>query len=150
MLGRWPVGWFVGGFPIGASPSICSAGVLVQLELLAVPNDNRFADMRTELEKERASLTDRLIELGGGEPGAELEFDHNFADSSQVTAERGELSALISSLHEALGEVEAALARLDEGTYGQCLSCGQPIEVARLEAMPTAKRCLACASRSKA
>jgi len=43
--------------------------------------------------------------------------------------------------------VEAAIARLAEGTYGLCEVCGQPIPPARLEAMPAARRCIACAAR---
>jgi DnaK suppressor protein len=52
--------------------------------------------------------------------------------------------ALVSrDLHE-LAEVEAALARMADGTYGECSDCGMPIPAARLEAYPTARRCVAC------
>ena len=43
-----------------------------------------------------------------------------------------------------LQEVDAALARLDDGTYGACLECGAPIPSARLDAYPMAARCIAC------
>ena len=43
-----------------------------------------------------------------------------------------------------LAEVDAALARLRDGTYGECRDCGEPIAVARLLAYPTATRCVAC------
>jgi len=43
--------------------------------------------------------------------------------------------------------VERALAMLDAGTYGTCEKCGKPIGEARLEAMPSARRCIACASK---
>jgi DnaK suppressor protein len=76
-----------------------------------------------------------------------LDYDANFADSSQVTAERGEAEALAGSLREALDEVEHALAKLDEGTYGACERCGKPINPARLEAMPAARLCIDCASQ---
>jgi len=46
--------------------------------------------------------------------------------------------------HERLAEIEAALARMKNGTYGVCAQCGQPIERARLEALPQASRCLRC------
>ena len=42
-------------------------------------------------------------------------------------------------------EISAALARLDDGTYGVCETCGQPIPLDRLRARPTARRCIACA-----
>ena len=52
--------------------------------------------------------------------------------------------ALVSrDLHE-LAEVEAALARLADGTYGECMDCGLPIPAPRLTAYPTARRCVGC------
>ena len=52
--------------------------------------------------------------------------------------------ALVSRDLTELAEVEAAIARIADGTYGECSDCGQPIPVARLEAYPTARRCVAC------
>lgn len=43
-----------------------------------------------------------------------------------------------------LADVSAALARFDEGTYGVCVDCAQPIDLVRLTAIPAAARCLAC------
>ncbi len=109
------------------------------------PTTNPVVDYRALLEEERASLSHQLAELGFGDAGG-LKYDPNFADSSQVTAERGEAGALAGELTEALGEVEAAIARLGDGTYGHCERCGQQIAPARLEAMPAARRCITCAS----
>lgn len=102
-------------------------------------------DYRQLLEDERAHLRRQLAELGHGDDGG-LNYDPNFADSSQVTAERGEAETLAGELMDALAEVEAAIARLADGTYGLCERCGQPITPARLEAKPAARRCIACAS----
>lgn len=104
-------------------------------------------DYRGLLEAERTDLRGQLAELGFGDAGS-LNYDSNFADTSQVTAERGEAEALAGQLRDALNEVEAAIARLDNGTYGMCERCHQPIAPARLEAKPAARRCIACASRS--
>ncbi|HVF13405.1 MAG TPA: TraR/DksA family transcriptional regulator [Acidimicrobiales bacterium] len=104
-----------------------------------------LADRRTSLETERTNLLARLGELGDGDAGS-LSFDQNFADSSQVTAERGEVEVLLGSLRETLVHVEEALRRLDEGTYGSCERCHEPIAAARLEAIPDARRCMNCAS----
>jgi RNA polymerase-binding transcription factor DksA len=46
-----------------------------------------------------------------------------------------------------LRDVEAALRRIDTGTYGMCVNCREPIAHERLEAYPTAKRCLPCQRR---
>src|ERR1700728_2441390 len=106
-----------------------------------------LAEYRALLETERASLAAQLAELGYGYTGG-LNYDSNFADPSQVTAERGEAEALAGELKEALVEVEAALGRVAQGTYGRCERCGQPISPARLEAKPAAPLCITCASRA--
>jgi RNA polymerase-binding transcription factor DksA len=95
---------------------------------------------RALLEAERDSLRAELAEMG------DLEYDANFADTSQVTAERGETEALANTLRETLDEVEHALTKLDEGTYGKCEECGEDIAAARLEAMPAARYCITHAS----
>ncbi|MEY2419499.1 MAG: DnaK suppressor protein [Actinomycetota bacterium] len=95
---------------------------------------------RALLEAERDSLRAQLAELGG------LDYDANFADTSQVTAERGETEALANTLQETLDDVELALGKLDDGTYGKCEVCGEDIAAARLEAMPAARYCITHAS----
>ncbi|MGD0218928.1 MAG: TraR/DksA C4-type zinc finger protein [Acidimicrobiales bacterium] len=110
-------------------------------------NEAQTVDYRALLEAERASLERQLTELGfGSETSTGLSYDSNFADSSQVTAERGETEALVAELRNALGEVEHALAKVDGGTYGNCEKCGQPIAPARLEAKPAVRMCIACAN----
>jgi RNA polymerase-binding transcription factor DksA len=103
---------------------------------------------RAQLQDERERLRDRLRELGHG-PGAPLIFDDGFADSSQVTAERGEMEALAGSLSETLAEIEDALRKMEQGTYGRCERCGGDIAEPRLEAMPAARLCISCASKSR-
>jgi len=100
---------------------------------------------RGRLMDERGRLVDQLRQLGVGE-GADLAFDENFADSSQVTAERSEIEAVAGTLRDTLQEIEEALAKLDDGTYGRCEHCGKAIAEARLEAMPSARLCINCAS----
>jgi RNA polymerase-binding transcription factor DksA len=109
---------------------------------------SNHATVRAQLAEERDRLRGRLHELGFGVDDA-LAFDGGFADSSQVTAERGEMEALTGTLSDTLGEVEHALAKLDDGTYGSCEGCGGPIPEARLEAKPAARLCIACASKSR-
>ena len=73
-------------------------------------------------------------------------YDEGFADSGQVTAERGEMDALVGSLRDTLSDIDEALTKLDQGTYGVCENCSRPIGEPRLEAMPAARLCISCAS----
>jgi RNA polymerase-binding transcription factor DksA len=63
-----------------------------------------------------------------------------------VTAERGENEALVNNLVETLRDVEHALEKFDNDSYGVCESCGKPIAPARLEAKPEARTCIDCAA----
>jgi RNA polymerase-binding transcription factor DksA len=111
-----------------------------------VPSDAPTIDYRQLLEDERRQLQSELSELGHGEGGG-LDYDPNFADTSQVTAERGEAEVLAGQLQETLDEVALALGRLEEGTYGTCEVCGVAVAPARLEAMPATRYCINHASR---
>ena len=106
------------------------------------------ATLRDRLQEERDRLHDQLRQMGVG-PGGKLDFDDGFADSGQVTAERGEVEALGGTLLDTLREIEDALSKFDAGTYGLCESCGNQIAEARLEAMPAARLCINCASRGR-
>lgn len=108
-------------------------------------NDAPTVDYRALLEEEKRNLEAKLEELGLG--GSALAYDSNFADSSQVTAERGEVEALGAKLRDTLQEVEDALEKLAGGRYGTCENCGQPIDPVRLEAMPATRYCINCASK---
>lgn len=105
------------------------------------------ASLRVQLTDERDRIRDQLLEMGHG-PGR-LAFDEGFADSGQVTAERGEVQALAGTLRDTLQEIEDALVKFEAGTYGRCESCGNAIPDARLEAMPAARLCIACASKRR-
>ena len=98
-------------------------------------------EIRAELEREREHLRGQLGELVPG-TDTSLTFDENFADSAQVAAELGENLTLAAALREQLADVEGALARLENGTYGRCQECGDVIGADRLEAMPATPFCI--------
>ncbi len=112
-----------------------------------MPSDAPPIDYRQLLENEQRQLRTELTELGFGDGGS-LEYDPNFADSSQVTAERGEAEVLAGQLQDSLREVARALARLEAGDYGRCEVCGEEIQPARLEAMPATRFCIKHANRA--
>ncbi len=99
-------------------------------------SETLLSTARAQLIEERVSLRRQLAELTG------LDLDHNFADSSQVAAEQGEVRILADSLRNVLLEVERAIEKLDAGTYGTCETCGDPIAEPRLEAMPATRYCV--------
>jgi RNA polymerase-binding transcription factor DksA len=109
-------------------------------------SETRFSPQRDELIAERDHLTTQLEQLGRAPGTSDLDFDEGFADSGQVTAERGEVDALVGSLRETLGDIDNALEKIDTGTYGICERCGKPIGEDRLAAMPMARLCIQCAS----
>lgn len=99
---------------------------------------------------ERARLVHQLGELGATESGdlrADLSFGDGFADAGAATAERTEVLGLVETVKSQLDGVDAALARIAEGTYGICVSCDKPIPEARLEARPASIYCIDCMNK---
>lgn len=97
-------------------------------------------ERRTALEEEAEALRAKVHELDAKED--DLSYDEGFADSAQVAAERGENRVLYDQLRRELDDIEHALARMDEGTYGTCEVCGADIAVARLEMLPATRFCI--------
>ena len=95
--------------------------------------DVLLAEVREDLLKSdddrAAMLADRVRDVGD-ESLADLVVDLDLADTDRDLEEHR--------------DVEAALARIDLGTYGMCVQCGGPIPLDRLTAFPTAKRCQPC------
>ena len=101
-----------------------------------------------QLLAQRASLLAQLSNLRGGSVGrAEASADH-FAraedSDAQVNSARDLEFAMDERETAELRQVDAALARIAAGTYGECIDCGVEIPAARLHAAPEALRCIAC------
>jgi DnaK suppressor protein len=110
----------------------------------------RFRGLLDEL---RGDLRGQLTDLGASPDEDSLEsgdFDFGFADSAQSTAERGKVLALIDRLRGQLRDVERALRKIEDGTYGVCERCGQPISPERLEALPYSALCMNCKQKESA
>jgi DnaK suppressor protein len=109
-----------------------------------VPSAELTQTLRASLEEERDQLQTQLAEL---DDDSEVSYDENFADSAQVAGQQGANRALSGQLSENLAEVERALGKMDDGTYGRCERCGKEIGEARLEAMPATRYCIDDAGR---
>ncbi|WP_299051012.1 TraR/DksA C4-type zinc finger protein [uncultured Nocardioides sp.] len=75
--------------------------------------------------------------------------DEHDPEGATIAFERSQVGSLATRARRHLEEVDAALARLDAGTYGTCETCGGPIAGARLEVRPTARSCVGCVARSR-
>src|SRR4051794_6136860 len=97
----------------------------------------RLEEVRTQIHEENGDegIDDAVSELAGG-------LDQHQADVGTETFEREKDLSILERVEAELGDVEHALKRLDEGTYGTCEACGKPIGADRLEAMPAARFCV--------
>ena len=100
--------------------------------------------VRATLEAERARLRAELGEPIQG-PG-QMTYGSQAAAATQVFEQQRDL-ALRDREKAQLMQVEAALAALDNGTYGTCWNCGRPIPAGRLEAIPWSTLCIDCARK---
>jgi len=104
-------------------------------------------EIRRRLEDRRAETSDRLAALARPpELGESQGFGKRIGDGTVEAISRLTEIGVGSSLETGLARTERALAKLDDGTYGLCDSCGQPIAPARLRAMPDCVSCLPCAA----
>ncbi len=103
-------------------------------------------DARQQLEqmlREIDGATAILEAEGAGESSEISHLDQHPADVAGEVTDADNQAALLDNSADQRLQVEAALARLDAGTYGACVDCGQPIPDARLEVRPEAARCIA-------
>ena len=92
-----------------------------------------------------ADLTRGHRDIVAAAVDSNLDDEHD-PEGATIAFERAQVDALMAQARHRLAEVDAARARLDGGSYGRCLTCGGAIAPARLEARPTARTCITCAS----
>lgn len=110
-------------------------------------------DARHQLEqmiREIESTAATLEAEGAGESSEISHVDQHPADTAGEQTDVDNQNALLENGEQIKVEVLAALARLQSGTYGTCVDCGQPIAAARLQARPEAARCLADQQKAEA
>jgi DnaK suppressor protein len=103
--------------------------------------------LRTALETERDELLGQVDDLTAEADVSRWRdggFDDDPADSGSANLERDRAQSLSGHARRMLTEVNAALERMDAGTYGVCENCGSAIERERLEALPYATLCMDC------
>ena len=108
---------------------------------------------RRRLEEMRAGLVESRTTLENehaGDDSSELShIDQHPADVAIEVSDADRQEAVLETLAGQLTEVDAALKRIDEGTYGTCVDCGAVLSDDRLDARPEAARCLADQERTE-
>ena len=107
-------------------------------------------EIRTRLEARRAEL--EALDATANEATETVELDQaRVGRLSRMDALQGQAMAqeTLRRHQVELRRIDAALRRVEEGSYGECLACGEPIAPGRLAADPTAIHCLACAEAAE-
>lgn len=104
----------------------------------------RLADERERLVGVRSAFDDEhFADQSESESVGEItSYDQHQADMGTETFEREKDLSILEQVEAELADVEFAIRRLDEGSYGTCEVCGRPIDEARLEVVPAARLCL--------
>jgi len=112
-----------------------------------------LAAVRTELEEQAGQLRDEIDEAetasAAAQRSASGEGSGDEADAGTKTFEREHEMSLANNSRGLLVQVGRALSRIDDGTYGRCERCAEPIPKARLQAFPRATLCVGCKSREE-
>ena len=109
--------------------------------------DNVIA--RKRLEEIRDELGRSIAVLDGAQPQREwtAEYPQDPADAGANLSETDRTEAVLAVARRQLAQVSGALQRIDLGTYGVCLDCGDPVGAGRMEAKPEAARCVSCQAK---
>lgn len=99
--------------------------------------EHDIEQLRSELRHAQSDLVDLMRDSGDG-------AGDDQADAGAKTYEREQEISLANNAREMLEQTEHALERLDDGSYGICESCGNPIGKLRLQAAPRATLCMPC------
>lgn len=107
--------------------------MISELKIKAIREDleKQLTDLRSQIDEETQKMNSNVINP-----------DRSDLASNYMGRERR--LALISRMEEHVNQIEAALKRMDEGTYGVCSNCGKSISADRMEALPYATLCVEC------
>ena len=100
-----------------------------------------------KLRAEQESLTRQVAEIEAryyGDENADSARSGDEGEPETITTDRERDLSLLENARDLLDQVERALRKIENGTYGRCANCGKNIEAARLKALPHASLCIAC------
>src|ERR687892_312106 len=115
-----------------------------------------LAKIREQLESERADLQQQENELEEtsfvgtqSDLTGEVGLDEDFADAGTATFDRERDLSIRNNIRDLIAQIKRAIRKIDEGTYGRCENCGNPIDAQRIKALPHALLCLDCKRREE-
>ena len=115
---------------------------------MSVTDTGRFQEVLLEERRRVAAAIENLHDEHPGsirdETGEDAVYDNHLADTATETYERELDYTLGENAEHVLAEIDAALRRIEDGTYGTCTNCGHEIPPERLEARPWAMLCIGC------
>jgi DnaK suppressor protein len=104
-------------------------------------------DLRKHLEEEKKRLNDRISQLTAQDPFSDPDrVNDNAASDSEANEESSHdrFAAMVEEMKGQLEQIDLALLRISDGSYGYCTSCKEMIDTDRLAILPTATLCLSC------
>lgn len=110
-------------------------------------NRKKLESFKERLLARKKELRDAMARVEQDGRSAQEGEVQDFGDRATMTYAKETLFQQDTQEHLLLTEVEEALRRVDEGSYGNCLECGDPIEEKRLDAVPWANFCMRCQER---
>jgi RNA polymerase-binding protein DksA len=115
-----------------------------------------LAKIRAQLEAERGDLQQQESELEENsfegtqsDLTGEVGLDEDFADAGTATFDRERDLSIRNNMRDLIEQITRAIRKIDEGTYGTCENCGNPIDAQRIKALPHALLCLDCKRREE-
>ena len=117
---------------------------------------DQLKKLKASLEEKKVELVQRQKELDEASFDAtqsdltgEVGLDDDFADAGTATFERERDLSIRNNIRDLIDQVERAVQRIDDGKYGSCERCGDPIDATRLRELPHASLCLDCKRREE-
>lgn len=106
-----------------------------------------FKQTRETLLDMLEGLDDRLAKITDDIKHVDEPISQDFAEQAVETENDQVLDSLGNSARDEIEKIKLAISRIDGGTFGICLSCGQPIKKERLQAIPFSSQCIHCAEK---
>lgn len=99
---------------------------------------NHLLNMLEELDERLGKITDDVRHV-------DKPLEQDFSEQAAEVENDEVLDALGNAARDEVEKIKLAISRIDDGSYGICLACGEPIKQERLTALPYANRCIHCA-----